>query len=279
MPTAQLSEVVCHLPGGLVLDDGQRLRRAALRPLTGHEEEWVAQHPDAPSAQLVTGLLSACFLKLDDVAVEPGLVRQMLVGDRDFLILQLRRLSLGERFAAVLACPACAAKMDVEFLAHDVLVEPRPQSAAVYTWRSEQRPADLPAVRFRLPNGGDQEAVAESPVDEAVELLLARCLLDDGGVPLTADERVALIAEMERLAPQVDLELALSCPECSHSFTTAFDTTAFFFAEIRAQSRQLLREVHHLALHYHWSETDILNLRRERRRAYLALLNETLRPA
>ena len=38
----------------------------------------------------------------------------------------------------------------------------------------------------------------------------------------------------------------------------------------------LFREVHLLAYHYHWSETDILELTGPRRRRYLALLAETL---
>jgi hypothetical protein len=133
-------------------------------------------------------------------------------------------------------------------------------------------------VEYRLPNGADQEAVADLSPSEAVEALFARCLIYDGGTPLSEEERFAVIAEMDARAPQIDLELDLNCPECGHSFTTPFDCTSFFFSEIRAQSRHLMREVHFLALHYHWSESEILNLQRDRRREYLSLLNETLRP-
>ena len=258
-----------------MLDDGRRLGRAELRPLTGREEEWVTQHGDAPSAQLATKLLSACFVRLEDVSVNSEIVRKLLVGDRDFLILQLRRMTLGDRFAAVFSCPACNVAMDVEFLARDILIEPRPQTATAYTWQSDEAPRP---VRFRLPTGADQEVLTDLSLDEAVEVLLERCVIDDGGTPLTRAERAGVIAEMDRLAPQIDLELELNCPECGHSFTTPFDSTAFFFSEIRAQSRHLMREVHYLALHYHWSEAEILDLQRARRRGYLALLNETLRP-
>ena len=272
MQATQLSDGVCNLPGGLVLDDGRRLGRAELRPLTGREEEWVTQHAGTPSAHLATKLLSACFVRLEDVPVSSEIVGKLLVGDRDYLILQLRRMTLGDRFAAVFSCPACKRAMDVEFLAQDILIEPRPQNVATYTWQGER------VVRYRLPNGADQEAVADLSPSEAVEVLLARCVIDDGGLPLSAEERDALIADMEAHAPQIDLELDLSCPECGHSFTTPFDCTSFFFSEIRAHSRHLMREVHYLALHYHWSESEILNLQRDRRRGYLALLNETLRP-
>lgn len=276
MPATHLSDGVCFLPGGVVLDDGRRLGRAELRPLTGREEEWMTRHADTPGAKMTTSILSWCFVRLENAPVDPDIVGKLLVGDRDFLMLQLRRMTLGDRFAAVFSCPACKRAMDVEFLAQDIFVEPRPQDATTYTWRSDDQ---RPPIRFRLPNGADQEAVAELSTNKAVEVLLARCVVDDGGIPLTLDERAAVIAEMDRLAPQIDLELDLTCPECGHSFTTPFDCTAFFFSEIRTQSRHLMREVHYLALHYHWSEAEILGLQRDRRREYLALLNETLRPS
>jgi hypothetical protein len=275
MPASQLSDGVCFLPGGLVFDDGRTLGRAELRPLTGREEEWVTQHADTSSAKMTTRILSSCFVRLENVPVDPDIIGKLLVGDRDFLILQLRRMTLGDRFAAVFSCPACERRMDVEFLAQDIFVAPRPQSALTYTWQLDDQ---RPPIRFRLPNGADQEAVADLFPEEAVDVLLARCVVDDGGIPPTRAEREAVIAEMDRLAPQIDLELDLNCPECGHSFTTPFDCTAFFFSEIRAQSRHLMREVHYLALHYHWSEAELLGLQRDRRRGYLALLNETLRP-
>src|SRR5262249_46205651 len=144
--------------------------------------------------------------------------------------------------------------------------------AAVYTLDLDGR-----AVRFRLPTGGDQEAVLGLELASAADALLARCLLADGP-PLAPGERAAVVEAMDRLAPQIDLELDLKCPECTRAFVAPFDTTAFFLHEMRINGRQLLREVHFLAFYYHWSEADILSLRRDRRRAYLALLRDTLRP-
>jgi hypothetical protein len=274
MSATQLADGVCDLPGGLVLDDGRRLGRAELRPLTGREEEWLTQHAGMASAHLATKLLSACFVRLEEEPVNSEIIDKLLVGDRDYLILQLRRMTLGDRFAAVFSCPACKRAMDVEFLAQDISIEPRLQNTVAYTWASDDAQR---VVRYRLPNGADQEAVADLRAGDAVEALLARCLIDDGGTPLSNEERVAVIAEMDARAPQIDLELELNCPECGHSFTTPFDCTSFFFSEIRAQSRHLIREVHYLALHYHWSEAEILNLQRDRRRRYLALLTEDIK--
>jgi hypothetical protein len=182
----------------------------------------------------------------------------------------LRRMTLGDHVQAVVNCPECGNKMDADFRLDQVPVQARPQNETFFTMENCGR-----SVRFRLPNGGDQEAVIcqERPVDA----LLDRCIVDHGAQALSGEDREALIAEMERLAPQVDVELDLTCPECSHEFMLPFDTTSFFFEEMAVKSDELLREVHALAFYYHWSESEILGLERRRRRAYLALLNEALR--
>jgi hypothetical protein len=272
MTTGDIEAHVCRLPGGVVLPQGQMAVQATIRPLSGREEEWLALHSNVPSAQRVTHVLASCVLSLDDRPVTADLIRQLLVGDRDYLILQLRRLTLGENIQAVMVCPACDNKMDVSFPVSDVPIEVRRQSTGSYALPLSDRSAS-----FRLPTGGDQEAVLGMSVEEGVVELARRCVLDDGGRPLSAEERDTLNTAMEGLAPQLDLDLDLTCPECSWSFLAPFDTTAFFFDEIALNGDELLHEVNSLAFYYHWSESEILRLERGRRRTYLRLLSEFLR--
>jgi hypothetical protein len=269
-----LPEQAIKLPGGLVRANERRVDEATLRTLSGCEEEWLAANRGVPSAIAVTHLLTSCLVQLGDAPPAPQTVRQLLVGDRDFLMLQLRRLTLGDHIRAVFACQACEARMDVDFESADVPVQSRPQQTAAYTVQVGFPPR---TVRFRLPCGEDQEAVLTLDAGEAARELLDRCVLDGAG-ELTDDDREAISSEMERLAPQMDLELDLVCPECGVSFVAPFDITSFFLSEMSVRPQDLLREVHWLAFHYHWSESEILNLRRDRRRAYLALLSDTLRP-
>jgi len=272
MTTEFPGEASFELPGGLVPGQGRLLTKAVLRPLSGREEEWLADMSNAPSATRVTRLLSSCLVSLSGEPITTGLVRKLLVGDRDYLMLQLRRLTLGDEVNAVLNCPACSAPMDVSFRVSETPVAWRSQKAAWHEMAWSDR-----VIRFRLPTGGDQEELLGIDPQDAAEMLLDRCLLDDGGLTLSSEERGAVVDEMERRAPQVDVELDLICPECSHSFVAPFDATAFFFEEMRINGRQLLREVHALALYYHWSESEILGLQRRRRRDYLGLLSEALR--
>jgi hypothetical protein len=267
------TERVVMLPGGLALADGPVLRRATLRELTGREEEWLAASAGAPAAPLTSRLLAACLLDLDGAAGGLELARRLLVGDRDFLVLELRRLTFGPRVAAVLGCPACAARMDVDFDLDAVPVEPRPQTPVFDAPVEQQRGPPLP-VRFRLPTGADQEAVLGLAPAAAAAALLERCLLEQPPGGLAPEQQDMVGDVMERVAPRVEIELDLGCPECGAAFEAPFDLTAFFYAELRATSRLLLREIHSLALYYHWSEAEILGLTRAKRRAYLALLGE-----
>jgi len=277
MTQAALAEDTVCLPGGLALGEGWCLRQAELRALSGREEEWLASHPTAPSTLAVTETLRGCLLRLGGAGTDRDTVRQLPVGDRDFLMLRLRALTLGEMFRAVVVCPTCRERMDVSFHATDVPVESGGPAQPEYALDLPVASGGLRRIRFRLPTGADQEAVLGLDAETARTALLGRCLLGDDGAPLTPGECDEVEVAMERQATRIDLELDLTCPDCGASFTLPFDTTAFFLQELRAGTRQLMREFHSLAFHYHWSEADILAMQRGRRRLYLSLLSDELR--
>ena len=270
-------EAVVTLPGGLLLEDGRLVRRAVLRSPTGREEEWLADHA-GPIPPAVTTLIAACLVELEGLTVDRAVARRLLVGDRDYLVLQLRKLSLGDAVQAVASCPACQEKLDIDFNIADIPIKERPGTASTYSVDLARRGRARRRVHFRLPTGADQEALAESDPADPVEVLFRRCLVDDDGERLSATDRAAVIDEIEAQSPEIDLELDLVCPACERSFILPFDTTSFFLSELRRNGRRLLEQVHLLALHYHWTETDILGLTSARRRRYLALLGESLGP-
>jgi len=68
------------------------------------------------------------------------------------------------------------------------------------------------------------------------------------------------------------VRLDLACPSCGHLGQAIFDISAIFWAEISAQARRLLREIHLLASAYGWREADILAMSARRRQAYLEMI-------
>jgi hypothetical protein len=182
--------------------------------------------------------------------------------------------------------PECGEKLDVDLAVSNLLLPSYPHTESWHETVVKEKNAAY-RIRFRLPTGGDQEAVAalaHHDVQEAARLLLDRCVdhvtaEDDGGDPIEDWPPVViqrLPAMMAELDPQAELLLDLTCPACGHTFSAIFDTAAYFFQEIRSRGRDLYREVHLLAFHYHWSEGEILAMTGRKRRIYLNLLAESI---
>ncbi|HTD37748.1 MAG TPA: hypothetical protein VK669_09555 [Candidatus Limnocylindrales bacterium] len=249
------------IPGGLVRD-GARRAEAELRALSGHEEERLAFSRGTPLPARVSELLGACASFGEDV-------RELIAGDRDYLMLELRRMTLGERYLLVVRCPSGGHVFDVEFAADDVTITRNALHAQTHAAEIGGR-----TMTFRLPTGADQEAVARLPLPAAVDALFERCAISPAASALDPAERELLAAAMERVAPQAALDLDLTCPECGAAFEEPFDPAAFFFRELRDAGHDLLRDVHELARAYHWNEAEILALSRPRRLAYLQLVHD-----
>lgn len=281
-----MQRITCQLPGGYVDGDGQVLREVVLAPLSGFAEKMVADRNGAATATLVTSVLSHSIASIGSIVdVTEETVRRLLVADRLFLLLKLREMTFGHRIQAVIACsrPDCGERLDIDFLTDNIPVTPSPQQSLLYEMRLS-REAGGNTVTFRLPNGGDQERIMHLvDADEALaaDRLLARCVRSIGPVQppamaditsLSAMAKAEIEREMDRLAPKVGLNMEAVCPECGNTFSPCFDLQEFVLAELTTRLDLLLKEVHYLAYHYHWSEKDILGMTRENRRRYIEIL-------
>ena len=284
------------LPGGHVDDDGQVHREAELVPLSGRDEERLAECDPSAPPHFLTALLTRCLRRLGAISpVSRDVVRRLLVADRLYLALKARELMYGSRVQATIRCPwkECRQRVDIDFRLEDIPVhasiEKGPLFTRVVSVEASGGQAEECEVTFRLPNGGDQEALfdaAEGQEGDLVELLLTRCvqhagsLVPPGSGPagrLSSDSRAEITRHMETLAPTIDLTLAACCPECEREFSVPFDIQGMLLAECKDSRERLYREVHELAYHYHWSEGDIMALSRDKRRTYLALLSKEAR--
>lgn len=247
---------------------------AAVRALTGLEEELLASGGLAGAAR-TTRLLARCVERLGDEPepIAPATLRELVVGDREALLLAVFRCTFGDHLELVAACPACEASLDLRVPVADLL------GAGAGGEPAERHVLETEGVRvtFRLPTGGDQEAAADAPdVDGAVTALLDRCVLAVQP-PAPAGRFAAALGErMAQLDPRAEALLDVGCEACGERFAVPLDAGDLLAGEAAARSGGLLREVHQLALGYHWSEHDILALSTPRRRRYLALLDEVV---
>jgi hypothetical protein len=284
------------LPGGYWDPAGVLHREFELGVLTGREEELLAQTRRSESASLVTMVLSRCVRRLGNISPLPEEVtRQLLVADRQYLLLKLRQSTFGDTVRASVFCPwpDCGKRVSLEFGIDDVPVEETAQPAPLYRMRlsAGASPEDNPEEReitFRLPNGTDQESV--SPLlahneAEALSRLLARSIQQIGPYAPPGEERIAALspaaraeieAEMERVAPKVELTMDTTCSECGRDFAVPFELERFFFGELRTDSELLYRQIHYLAFHYHWGEGEIMAMPRDKRQTYIGLLADEI---
>jgi hypothetical protein len=120
---------------------------------------------------------------------------------------------------------------------------------------------------------------------EAATQLLGRCLLGIGQEESLSVERLRNLSpaaryeierHMESVAPGIDLTLEAQCPHCARAFPLPFDVQDFIFGDARVSHDLLYREIHYLAYHYHWSEHEILDMARDKRRRYIEILADEM---
>jgi hypothetical protein len=292
-----MNQITCKLPGGYVDKDGVVHRDCILSLLSGKEEELLAQRRKPASAFLVTTILSRCVRSIGSISpISEEIARNLLIADRQYLLLKLRQITFGEEVQATISCPwpDCGKRVDIDFLIGDIPVRESADKGHVFRMELSSegvlidKGEELREIVFRLPNGGDQEAVSPLVYEneaEALTMLLARCIKGIGTCTepgyelinkLSPLARMEIEKQMEEFAPNIELTMDANCPECGREFGVPFDIQDFFFGELRVSIDLLYREVHYLAYHYHWSEREIMEMPRDKRRRYIEVLADEI---
>jgi hypothetical protein len=230
---------------------------------------WEMGQDQHPMDRALTLLAVACpKTELNELA-------ELSVGRRDAHLFTLRELTFGSRLNSFAECPQCQGRIEFNLNVADIL-------AANYSAKQEHELSlDGFELRFRPLNSRDLRAVANCDDPSAARsLLIQRCVLQascDGvmisSIELSEEVIVKLIAHLAECDPQADVLLELACPTCGYSWKLIFDIVSFFWAEISAQAKRLLHEVHSLAMAYGWREADILSMSTARRQFYLEVIS------
>ena len=263
--------ILVDLPGG---------RGIALRAIDAEDDAFILDTADGVlPAVRATALVGRCV-----AGGEPA-ARALSVGDRDALLLHLRRMSFGESLDCLVSCPnaTCGEPLQIALKVGDLMATPPER-------RDEQRVSVEAAgarydVSFRLPTAGDLDAVAAlaaADPEAGARALLERSVvraerdgraIEPADLPLAVD--AAIGAAMAESDPQADAQIAMRCPQCGTEFTSTFDAASFLLRELDVRAALTLRDVHMLAQHYHWSESDILRMPAARRARYIELIQES----
>jgi len=245
-------ELEVHLPVGYQDANGKTHQRAVIHKMTGHEEALLFDTA-LSSAQLVTELIRSCLVRLGDLeSVDAAMVRQLYSADRNYLLLELRRFTLGDQLLESYSCPRCGAEVtQVEDLSKiEVRRLPEGESLAGIQIQLEDGYTDREGkshTEFELtfPRGSDEEFVApmiEKDPLKAQDALLLRCIkrfgtlskaaLEGYGIKilrdLTLGDRRKIQAAFEDQSPGVNFRRAINCQHCGTCFEGIMDISHFF---------------------------------------------------
>jgi hypothetical protein len=262
------------LPGGLVKNGGIE-RQARFRLFNGKiEQELIEFEMGLDQPGYVTRVLGSTLESIGNQPVDETQVADLCVADRQYLMLRLAAMLDGEQMWLKVDCLHCESLFDVNLRRCELPLKKAGQDFPLVA-------IQLPefALNVRVPTGSDQERIVELSEEQSMKTLLQSCILSVNGEPpgktfvdsLSESDIDAIDVALDETSPAVCTELLVKCPECgkeqvaelNHYHLTGLDGSAFY------------DKVHTLALHYNWSEAEILNLPQSRRNRYLELINRS----
>ncbi len=257
---------------------GEWIRKATIRSLTGLDEQVLLDLPASiPTYSKAVMLLER--ITTFEGTEEAGIVlKKMTLGDRVCLLLNVRKLMKGDIISCTIDCPKCKRSMSADISINELLKTKCPEP--------ENDNYELIdggfSLRIRPLTAEDQNLfLSKILVDESLKQNLARaCIVQSKpNLPAILSEGLLEVigSRLGEVDPLSDISLNLLCPECNHTFQASFDAEEYILGEIASNSyRDLEREVHWIAFHYHWSEKEILSIPTTKRKRYVELVNTTL---
>jgi hypothetical protein len=231
-----LPDTHVELPGGFLASDGTIIRTAEVRELTGFDEEALAKA--GSSAKVMSILLQRGVVKVGDEKPTQETFTGLLAGDRDALLLAVRRVTYGAEVEYQLMCPFCGQTIELAVdLAKDVEYKRLEEDA-------ERRfVVDLSngTALVALPNGGAQRALLQAEGKTFAELntiLLRHCVLEIDDFPVVNEDSVrklkikdreTILEELAKRAPGPDLNgVKKACPSCEEDIDLPLTLTGLF---------------------------------------------------
>ncbi|WP_422444383.1 hypothetical protein [Thermoanaerobacterium sp. DL9XJH110] len=197
-----------------------------LREMTTAEEDMLLNRRQGREWEAINKVLQACLLT-------PGMdVMDMLVGDRVFALLQLRRITYGDGFVFRVTCPRCNARFEWEENLGDLKIKylENPEHAKPEHTFTFTLPKSGKVIKWRMLRGKDEQKMAamrrDHPDALMTSIMLLRVVEIEGEkivtrkafAELPASDAAAFRGEVEVRECGVDTTITLECPECWNVF-------------------------------------------------------------
>jgi hypothetical protein len=227
------------LPAGWIDPKGVLHRTAQVRELTGKDEEKLSRINITSALPLyLRTLVTQGTEYIGNVEPSKEIIDQLLVGDREALILGIRIATYGDDVPIRVICPNCEATQDVAIeLSKDVPVKTLDEPE-VRTFDVPLRKGSVAVVQ--LATVAVQDEILAHPNTSEAELktiTLSKCVLSIDGVPATYDrvlnlgmaDRKTILSFLAETQPGPDYEgVILPCPSCEKTFPIDLDLADLF---------------------------------------------------
>ncbi len=238
---------VVQLPCGY-FKDGKAYKDAEIITMTGLTRKSIASEAIRSDASKVTDvILLQCVKRIGTFTnINNKILGDLMLGDRDFLLIEIRRISMTDTVKALEDCPGCSKEIEVSFSLDEIPITPLKDEdfEVVDGQRTFKIQNEFPHVEavFRFPKGEDQKiflpTVSKNPI-EANFKLYAACLLDWDGQkgpfkPEFFEKLPVNVLDvidggfMER-QPGPDMRQHVSCPLCASDIDMTFQGSDFLF--------------------------------------------------
>lgn len=238
---------IFDLPCGVLTAEGELLTEVKVREITGNEEDMLAAK-NISGGKKITQLIANCLERLGPVTEKSALThlaRGMTIGDRVFLMMAIRRVTLGDEFPFEKACEHCQVKsifmVDLSALEAVKMADPLKRIHDV----------TLPSgktARFHVMTGADEENLSKVPAQDSLSMAILVRLDQVDGQPANLEtvkslgmkDRHAIREAFEAVEGGMETAVDLDCPACGESFKAELEVgqTGFFFpSRVRKNSK------------------------------------------
>jgi hypothetical protein len=250
-----------------------------LRPFGLYESDLNVDFGNTLRPFLVTQILECCTRADDREEVPESFFWNLTVGKRIECLLKLSSPEEQAKMAVAFACQNAPCGQQIEFeLSLDDIFTLQDEAYAdehVSVEVGEQQ------IGLRRPTGADQLTWLEASFaneESAARTMIGTLLLPlNAGQPVSGDFVPAQVPGIEQLLddndPLIDFKVEVRCPYCETERAFEIDLEDLSLRRLRQAQLRLLRSVHTLARHYHWSEQEIFSVPSWRRAQYLALID------
>lgn len=274
-----MEQLLVKVPRGFLTTDGKWIKHLTIRQINGYDEQAMLEIPNnIPIHRRALFFLERIVTFSDEKKIDTiQALRHLSIGDRVAILFNARKIILGNIIACTATCLNCSSKMSFDLNISDLLqIHRSDKNQEFYELNTEGY-----KIKFRPLCAIDQDYSIKkfSSVEMIGNKLVKSCVVNS--IPLLPKIlpkkiEIDIGMKMDDIDPLSDLSLRVSCPECSKIFEVFFPSEEFILREFAAHSKNLEHEIHWIALHYGWSESEILKLSLQKRKRYVELINATL---